>query len=78
MTGIKGTGHFIQTGTSGQKTSFQYSLLPKTLMAIKVRKAKRKVIVILPVTLAPPGKKGIKPIKFVTKIKKNIVKRKGE
>ena len=32
---------------------------------------------ILPLTLAPPGKKGIKPKKLLVKIKKKIVNKKG-
>ena len=31
MTGIIGTGHFNQVGTSGQKISFQYPLRPEKL-----------------------------------------------
>ena len=75
MTGIKGTGHFKKTGTFGQKISFQYSLLPNRLIAIIVHTAKNKVILILPVTLAPPGNIGIKPIRLHVRIKKNTVSR---
>ena len=73
MTGIRGTGHFIHTGTSGQTISFQYSLLPEKLVIRNVRNASTKVMVILPVTLAPPGKIGSNPMRFVTRIKKKTV-----
>ena len=33
-TGINGTGHFNHVGTSGQRISFQYALLPHTLFGI--------------------------------------------
>jgi hypothetical protein len=41
-------------------------------------KANTIVIAILPVTFAPPGKIGIKPIKLLMKMKKNIVNKKGK
>lgn len=78
MAGIKGTGHFNQVGTSGQRISFQYSLVPKTLTAMNVQSAKTNVMAILPVTLAPPGNTGINPMILLTKIKKNAVSRYGE
>ena len=53
--------------------SFQYSLLPKRLMATIEQNAKKNVILILPVTLAPPGKIGNNPNRLVVKMKKNTV-----
>ena len=41
------------------------------------QKARKNVIVILPVTLAPPGKTGINPIRLVMKMKKKAVSKKG-
>ena len=61
MAGINGIGHFKNVGTSGQRISFQYSLVPNTLTAMNVHTAKTKVIAILPVTLPPPGNTGINP-----------------
>ena len=75
MNGIKGTGTFNHVGTSGQNISFQYSFVPVTLVTIKVQRAKKKVMVILPVTFPPPGGKGMIPIKFDIKMKKKQVKR---
>ena len=48
----------------------QYDLLPEMLVTINVIKDKTKVIAILPVTLAEPGRS---PSKLFTKIKKNKV-----
>lgn len=56
MTGIIGTGHFNQVGTSGQKISFQYPLRPEKLTTTKVHTANTKVTDIFPARLAPPGK----------------------
>ena len=75
MAGIKGIGHFKNVGTSGQRISFQYSLVPKTLTATNVHKASTIVMAIFPVTLPPPGKTGIKPMTLLTKIKKKAVSR---
>ena len=69
ITGIRGIGNFIHTGTSGHKISFQYSLLPKTFTANIVAKAITRVTAILPVVFAPPGKAGTKPIRLFTKMK---------
>ena len=44
-------------------------------MAKNVHSAKTNVIVILPVTLAPPGNTGMIPIKLLIKMKKNTVNR---
>ena len=71
--GIMGSGHLRNTGTGGQKISFQYSLLPNKLMASMVQKARKKVMVMLPVRFAPPGKMGINPNKFLMKMKKKQV-----
>ena len=76
ITGIIGIGTFSHVGTSGQKISFQYSLLPNKFVTKSVAKAKKKVIVILPVTFAPPGKTGNNPIKLLNRIKKNTVSKK--
>ena len=73
ITGIIGTGTFNHVGTSGQKISFQYSRLPNRLMAKRVQKAKKNVMVILPVTLAPPGKMGSSPKRLLKNIKKKHV-----
>ena len=76
ITGITGTGYaFRKRGTSGQKISFQYSLLPKRLMAIIVHTARNSVMLMFPVTLAPPGKIGMSPIMLVMRIKKKTVRR---
>lgn len=58
ITGIKGTGTFNHVGTSGQKISFQYSLVPVKLVMRKVHRAKKQVHEMLPVRLPPPGGKG--------------------
>ena len=50
------------------------NLLPM-LMASIVHSARKKVILMLPVTLAPPGKMGIKPMRLHVRIKKNTVSR---
>jgi len=70
INGITG-GIFNQSGTLGQRISFQYSLLPKRFTANMVPKASNKVMLMLPVTLAPPGKIGISPKILVVKMKKN-------
>ena len=44
--GIKGIGNFIQTGTSGQNISFQYSFVPVKFVMRKVHIPKKKVQVI--------------------------------
>src|ERR1035437_2164636 len=44
---------------------------------MKVNSARVKVTAMLPVTLLPPGRKGIKPKRFVINTKKKIVRRKG-
>lgn len=61
--------------TVGQRISFQYSLLPKRLTMSIVQIARKNVMLILPVILAPPGKIGISPKRFVMKIKKKAVSR---
>ena len=71
--GIKGIGHFKNTGTSGHSISFQYSLEPNKLMAKKVHIANTIVTAILPVTFPPPGNTGISPIMLLIKIKKKAV-----
>ena len=70
---IMGTGTFNHQGTSGQKISFQYVLVPKILTARNVHTASTIVIAMLPVTFAPPGNTGINPIRLFMKIKKNAV-----
>ena len=75
MAGMMGTGHFSHMGTSGQRISFQYSLVPNTLTAMNVQSANTKVMAILPVTLPPPGKTGINPITLLIKMKKKAVSR---
>ena len=77
-TGINGTGHFNHVGTSGQRISFQYALLPHTLTAMNVHNANTSVMAIFPVTFAPPGKIGINPMRLLMNTKKNAVNRKGE
>ena len=73
--GIIGIGTFNHVGTSGQKISFQYAFVPYTLVMMNVHKASTKVMAMLPVTLAPPGKIGISPIRLFTRMKKNAVSR---
>ena len=75
MAGIKGIGHFKNTGTSGHRISFQYSFVPNTFTAMNVQRASTRVMAILPVTFPPPGKTGIKPIILFTKMKKKAVSR---
>ena len=75
MNGIMGTGTFNHQGTSGQKISFQYALVPKILTARNVQTASTIVIAIFPVTFAPPGNIGINPIRLFMKIKKKAVSR---
>ena len=76
MSGITGAGYaFRKRGTSGQKISFQYSLLAKMLIANIVHRARKKVMLMLPVTLAPPGKTGISPMRLHVRMKKNTVSR---
>ena len=43
----------------------------------KVMAAKVKVTEMLPLTLAPKGKMGIKPIRLLIRMKKNTVNKKG-
>ena len=61
INGINGTGTFNHIGTSGQNMSFQYALVPVIFVIKKVHKAKKKVIVIFPVRLPPPGGNGTTP-----------------
>ena len=75
MAGIIGTGHLSQVGTSGQKISFQYSRVPNTLVMMNVAMANSRVIAMLPVTFAPPGKIGTNPIRLFIRMKKNTVSR---
>ena len=75
IAGINGMGHFKNVGTSGQRISFQYSLVPNILTAKKVHNAKTIVMAIFPVTLPPPGKTGINPMILLMKIKKKAVSR---
>ena len=77
ITGIIGTGHFNQVGTGGHRISIQYSLLPNTLTNNKVNIANTNVMFIFPVMFAPPGKIGRSPNRFVMKMKKNAVSKKG-
>ena len=72
ISGITG-GIFSHKGTLGQRISFQYSLLPNRFTKSIVPIAKNKVMLILPVTLAPPGNMGIRPNKLLVKMKKNTV-----
>ena len=74
---IIGTGHFNQVGTGGHRISIQYSLLPNTLTNNKVNIANTNVMFIFPVMFAPPGKIGRSPNRFVMKMKKNAVSKKG-
>ena len=48
------------------------------LTAIKVQTANTNVIAMLPVTLAPPGKIGIIPIRLLIRIQKKTVCRNDE
>ena len=73
MNGIIGIGTFNHQGTSGQNISFQYVFVPNKFTATNVKSASTIVIAIFPVTLAPPGKKGINPIRLLMKMKKNAV-----
>ena len=75
--GINGTGNFIHTGTSGQNISFQYSFVPVKLVMRNVQVPKKKVQVMLPVKLPPPGGKGTNPIRFAKKMKKKQVSNHG-
>ena len=45
--------------------------------AIIVQMARKNVMLMLPVTLPPPGKIGSNPTRFVVKMKKNTVRRYG-
>ena len=74
ITGITG-GILSHKGTFGQRISFQYSLLPKRFTISIVPTAKNNVMLILPVTLAPPGNIGISPRRLFVKMKKNTVRR---
>ena len=77
ITGMRGTGNFKAIGTSGQNISFQYSLLPKILITNIEVMAKNIVILMLPVTFAPPGNTGISPTRLQVKIKKEHRKQEG-
>ena len=77
MNGISGTGTFNHVGTSGQKISFQYSLVPVKLVIRNVVTPKNTVQAILPVRLPPPGGNGTIPMMFATKIKKKQVSNHG-
>ena len=73
--GIKGRGNFKNIGTSGHRISFQYSLFPKRFTATKVQSERARVTAMFPVTFAPPGKNGTRPIRLLNRIKKNTVSR---
>ena len=75
--GIKGIGAFIHKGTSGQKISFQYAFVPVKFVTKKVHRAKKKVQVMFPVRLPPPGGKGMTPMKLEMRMKKKQVNRYG-
>ena len=75
MTGIIGTGTLSQAGTGGQNISFQYSRLPEKFTTSIVVTARKNVMLMLPVTFAPPGNMGISPRRFVVKMKKKAVRR---
>jgi len=75
MAGIIGIGTFSHNGTSGQKISLKYSFVPVIFTMRNVQTANTKVIAMLPVTLAPPGKSGINPNRLLMKMKKNTVSR---
>ena len=77
MNGISGTGTFNQVGTSGQKISFQYSLVPVKLVMRNVVTPKNAVQAILPVRLPPPGGNGTIPMMLATKMKKKQVSNHG-
>jgi hypothetical protein len=67
-----------QRGTPGvAKICFQYIFVPLNCVIKNVTEARNKVTAIFPVTFAPNGKKGIKPIRLLKSIKKNTVKRYG-
>src|ERR1035437_3841436 len=76
---IKGKigGTLSQSGTSGQKISFQYSFDPVIFTIKNVIMAKTKVIAIFPVTFAPPGKIGINPRMLFINTKKKTVSKYG-
>ena len=76
--GKSGMGNLSHQGTPGAlKICFQYALFPLKEVIKKVNSANTAVTPMLPVTLAPPGKKGISPIILAKKIKKKIVSRNG-
>ena len=77
INGINGTGTFNHVGTSGQNISFQYAFVPVKFVIRNVHNAKKKVIVILPVRLPPPGGNGTTPMTLATKIKKKQVNKYG-
>ena len=76
INGITG-GIFSHSGTLGHRISFQYSLFPKRFTANMVPTASNNVMLMLPVTLAPPGKIGMSPSRLFVKMKKNTVNKKG-
>ena len=76
IAGINGIGNFIHIGTPGVlKVCFQYALVLLPIVIKNVSNARTKVTEILPVILAPKGKKGTMPKKFPKNIKKNKVAR---
>ena len=64
-------------GTGGIKICFQYALFPLALVTIIVIADITSVNAIFPERLALKGKKGTKPIKLFTQIRKNIVNKNG-
>lgn len=78
MNGIIGIGALSQVGTSGQMISFQYSFVPNTFTAMKVQRARNRVMLRFAVTPTPPGNIGRRLIRLQVKMKKNAVRRYGE
>lgn len=73
ITGINGIGALRNTGTSGHKTSFQYSFVPHRFVIRYVNSANTNVTDMLPVRFAPNGKIGTRPIRLFIRMKKNTV-----
>ena len=72
--GMSGIGNFNHHGTPGVLTMCtQKNLLVVTIVIIKVMAANTMVIEMFPVTLAPPGKMGIKPMTLLISMKKKTV-----
>lgn len=70
-------GDFQPSGDLRPEDVFPIGLVSEDVDDEQHTEGEENVIVILPVTLAPPGKTGINPIRLVMKMKKKAVSKKA-